>query len=170
MMLCALPILGKSQFIQFSFFVDTEVTIDVVQELDFGEIIRNSVNEIPISGTRSGWFQIAVLNAANFELDVQAPQYMELVDEETCETDDCRFIVEIGLAYFITNSPSEFRREVLSPLRSGINFIEMPNLPGIGRNQTADYVYVNINVFGRAIVGDVRSGTYTGDLRLGVVY
>jgi hypothetical protein len=161
----------NAQFIQFSFYVDTEVAATVVQELDFGELQRNSINEIPVTGTRSGWFQLAVLNASALELDFQLPEFMILDQEaDSCETDDCRFPVEIGFSYFVDSSPDQRRSDVLLPLANGMNYLNLPELRSTTRSQNSEYIYININVYGRAIVGDVRAGLYTGEIRLGITY
>jgi hypothetical protein len=161
----------NAQFIQFSFYVDTEVTATVVQELDFGELQRNSINEIPVTGTRSGWFQLAVLNASALQLDFQLPEFMILEQEsDSCETNDCRFPVEIGFSYFVDSSPDQRRSDVLSPLANGLNYLNLPELRSTSQSQNSEYIYININVYGRAIVGDVRAGLYTGEIRLGITY
>jgi len=56
----------------------------------------------------------------------------------------------------------------MQPLSKGFNAVRV-NEPGQLTGEP-EYIYININVFGKLTVGDVPGGNYTGTLNLEVTY
>jgi hypothetical protein len=160
-----------AQFLTFSFYIDTEVTAGVVQELNFGELNRNSLNEVQLNGVNSGWFQLAVLNAVQFELAFATNDYLTLKTRPQCVIPSCRIQTDLQFAYYIDSDPQLRPNTEVIPLSRGSNFIQIPSVSRQGRRDfTSDYVYVNINVFGQVDVGDVEPGVYVGEISVVVTY
>lgn len=162
---------SHAQFLTFSFYIDTEVSAGVVQELTFGELNANSLNDIQLNGVNSGWFQLEVLNAVQFELAIASQDFMTLSTKPNCDVPTCRIQTDLQFAYYVDSTPQLKQNVQVNPLMRGTNFIQIPFITRQGRRDfNADYVYVNINVFGRVDVGDVEPGVYVGEVTIEVTY
>lgn len=160
---------SKAQFLQFSVFVDSEVSASTVQPLDFGQMLQNSEVLVGLDENGSGWFQIAVLNVSDIHVFLDPPGRLELeLEDVLCGDETCGLDLELGFAYYIDSQPRLRSGASTRPLSSGFNEIQV----ALGAQATPEpeYIYVNINVFGRLVIGDVPSGVYTGTLNLEVSY
>lgn len=163
----ALP--ARAQFLQFSVYIDSEVSASTIQELNFGTMLQNSEVLIGLDENGSGWFQVAVLNVSNVQLYIDAPSQLVLEsDDVTCNEELCGLDLELGFAYYIDSQPRIRSGAQLASLSKGGNEIAVspPGQP----NGEPEYIYVNINVFGRLVIGDVPTGAYTGTLNLEVTF
>ncbi|MCC5926769.1 MAG: hypothetical protein JJU41_09450 [Bacteroidetes bacterium] len=160
---------AHAQFLQFSVFIDSEVSASTVQELNFGTMLQNSEQLIGLDENGSGWFQVAILNVSNIQLYIDAPDQLVFEsDEITCGDELCGLDLELGFAYYIDSQPAIQSGRPLASLSQGFN--EVAVAPPGQPNGEPEYIYVNVNVFGRLIVGDVPTGTYTGTLNLEVTF
>jgi spore coat protein U-like protein len=159
----------QAQFLQFSVIVDTEVSASTVQELDFGTMLQNSEVIVGLDQNGSGWFQVAVLNVSDIQLFLDAPERLVLDSQFiTCGDDPCSIGLDLGLAFYMDENPRIQGGLPMQPLSLGFNEITVSQAGT--RSREAEYIYVNINVFGRLSIGEVPSGVYTGTLNLEVSY
>ncbi|KPP95968.1 MAG: hypothetical protein HLUCCA01_06885 [Bacteroidetes bacterium HLUCCA01] len=166
-LLLALP--AQAQFLQFSVYIDSEVSAATIQELDFGSMLQNSEALVGLDENGSGWFQVAVLNVSDVQLFLDAPDQLELETEGImCGEDLCGIDMELGFAYYISETPRLEGGRPMQPLSKGFNAVRV-NEPGQLTGEP-EYIYININVFGKLTVGDVPGGNYTGTLNLEVTY
>lgn len=160
---------AHAQFLQFSIFIDSEVSASTVQELNFGTMLQNSEVLIGLDDNGSGWFQVAVLNVSNIQLFVDAPTQLTLEsDDILCGDDPCGIGLELGFAYHIDDQPRLRSGMPMQSLSKGFNEVRINDAAPL--TGEPEYVYVNINVFGRVTVGDIPSGVYTGTLNLEVSF
>jgi hypothetical protein len=159
----------QAQFLQFSVFVDTEVSAQTVQELDFGTMLQNNEVMIGLDESGSGWFQVAVLNVSDVQLFLDAPQQLVLENEGIiCGNEPCSVGLELGFAYYIDSTPRLQIGQAMRPLSEGFNEISVARASS--SSTEPEYIYININIFGTLSVGDVPSGIYTGTMNLEVNY
>ncbi len=160
------PMGVSAQFIQFNFQVDAEVTIEVMQPLDFGAMIRESEQTIGFSDLNAGIFAVSVINAAEILLEVIPTDSLTAAEEVYCLGRRCAMPVQLRFALYSGSDP-----------RLGLEPAGLLDLPPSGRayhvpstGSQGQYSRFYILVGGRAEVGSAPEGAYVGDVTVLIHY
>ena len=150
------------QQMQMSFDVQAELSIEVLQDLDFGTVVTNSgTQKIPLGNAQMGIFKIRSLAAQNALLTLRQPDFLSSTGNETVE----KIPIKIKAAY--SDRPDTYNN-VKHFISNSLNVtFDSNNQTSVSPNTwETGYVYI----FGDLSVGDVSKGTYTGNLVLSVEY
>lgn len=152
---------AKTQTVQFSMEVQPELSIEVLQSLNFGTIISNSgTQQINLGDRQMGIFEIKALSAQSALLTIEHPEYLT----SSIPNNNQQIPIEVSAAY--SAKPYEYNT---TRSFSGNNLwvsLSSENQTSSAPTWENGYVYI----YGLINVGEVPVGPYSGTLVLNVVY
>lgn len=148
-----------AQTVHFNMDVQTELGVEVLEDLNFGTVISNSgTNQIALGNSQMGIFKIRALAAQSAILSLQKPKRLTpSAGQDTAST----VPVNLDAAY----SPQAGNYQDVLPFAN--NMLQI-TLSGENDEQVWDTGYVYI--FGNIDVGDISAGSYSGTLVLNIAY
>lgn len=159
-----------SQFIQFSMVLDSELAVNVTNELSFGALESLDSVSVAIGDYRMGVIQVDGVTHQTVVVRITSPRYLIHEDYPDCESDDCR--IDVSLSYVI-NKVNSFEANQSSGLQP------ISNLDGLqvtldgsqtGQSGATPISSVFIGVYGQAVTRYVIPGNYSGSLTLWLEY
>lgn len=164
---CVIPVSGYGQFIQLFMEVEPEVEVRQVSTLRFGEIGAVDSVAVNFGDLRMGIMNIIGIRDQQVSVTVLSPEYLVLVGEDDCQTNDCRIETRLNLNFsYILNTIQELGMTV-ERLGNEQRYITSLSPPG-GTSQEIVTLYMFVH--GIAITRGARSGNYEGDLIISVDY
>lgn len=160
-----LPTVGEAQFLRLTFEIESELEAEVLQSLNFGEVVPQAGRiNIPLGDPDMGTYSITGMQNLMVDLALDKPDYLELEGEE-----DFRVPMDLQFAYANRNQnnidhaiPIETGRARF-PIRADAPSQQSPDQPA--PSATA-FLYV----YGFIEVGDIPPGTYDAEVFLVVEY
>lgn len=152
---------AQAQFVHFRMEVENELSANVIQDLNFGEVEVNSgTNRIERGSAEMGIFQIRGLSNQRVLVTMDTPE--ELANSNP-DIDDA---IGLSLEYAYNNEGEDDVEEAQSFSGSTAQF-RMGNTPF---ERQARWHSAFVYVFGNVEIDDVPEGTYEGTLILTVEY
>jgi hypothetical protein len=160
----------NAQFIQFSMVLDSELAVNVTNELSFGALESVDSVSVDIGDYRMGVIQVDGVTHQTVVVRIDSPQYLIHEDFPDCDSDDCR--IDVSLSYVI-NKVNSFEAGQIEGLRpiSHLNGLQV-TLDGnqTGQSGETPISSVYIGVYGQAVTRFVIPGNYIGSLTLWLDY
>ncbi len=156
-----LPTYTQAQTVNYNMEVQPELSVEVLQNLNFGTVITNSGRQqINLSDNRMGVFEIRALATQSVLISLDKPEHLE--GRQNGNTD--QIPLSIQAAYSSQTNDYDniipFRDDNLRTILESVD-----NLENISAWETG-YVFI----FGDINVGDVIPDSYSSTLVLNVVY
>ncbi len=154
------PSLTMGQFLELQLEVEPELTVSVLQPLDFGTVITNSGATSILPGEPGmGVFTIESINTQQLLLHFEKPEKLNH------EAGEASIPIEINASFM------EYDRDnvqLAQPILNNPEELTLKSLPGDDRpgawSKAYIYIYGNINV------GNIPEGIYSGELVLNITY
>lgn len=151
-----------AQFIHFNMNVESELSTDVMQELDFGTAIVNSGRHRVAAGSpQMGIFQIRALNNQRLLVTLHRPEFLVHTDPNIKE----RIPIRLEASY--SNSGEQDIR-ASRPFNGNTAVFTIDN-EDTG-SQSAGWETAYVFVYGTLTIGRIPEGEYSGLLMLSVEY
>lgn len=161
---------AKAQFIQFSMVLDSELSVNVTNELTFGALEPVDSVSVDIGDVRMGVIQVDGVTNQTVIVRLLSPQYLIHEDFPECDSDECR--IDVRLSYVINkvNSFEPGQVEGLRPISQldGLQVVLDGNQTGQSGETPISSVF--IGVYGQAVTRYVIPGSYSGSLTLWLEY
>jgi len=155
------PIYTQAQIVNHSMEVQPELSVEVLQNLNFGTVITNSgTQQINLGDNRMGVFGIRALAAQSVLISLKKPEHLEA--EQNGNSDQIPFSLQAAYSSRANNYDQVIPFDE-NNLRTVLESID--NLENSSTWETG-YVYI----FGDINVGDVIPDSYSATLVLNVVY
>lgn len=150
----------QAQFVNLRMEIESELSADVIQNLNFGQVQANSgTNRINLGSPQMGIFQIRGLNNQQVLVSMDSPEELTNSSDESDES------IGLSLEYAYTNT-NENNVEEAEAFSGNTALFYLGN-NGLQQNQfQSAFIYV----FGNVEIGDVDEGNYEGTLMLTVEY
>jgi len=148
-----------AQFLDMQLDIEPELTVSVLQPLNFGTVITNSgITSVSPGEPGMGVFTIDAINTQKLLLHFEKP------DELTHEENEDSIPVEINASF------TEYDRDnavLAQPIVNNPEEIILRPLPG---NETGVWSKSYIYIYGNITVGNIPEGIYSGELVLNITY
>ena len=155
-----LPLATHAQTMQFNMEIEPELSVEVLQDLNFGTVVTNSGTlSITKGDSRMGIFKMKALATQSAILRLQKPAWL------TSEQTDVAIPLTLEAAYAAEQGNSDGA----APLLDGYLHISM-NTPEQGSANNSVWQTGYIYIYGSLEVGDIPPGAYSAPLVLSVVY
>lgn len=159
--LCLTVTSSTAQTVKFSFDVQPELGIEVLQDINFGTVVSNSGRQqIDLGNSQMGVFKIKALAAQSARLTLQTPEYLSASNSENNKT------IPISLEAAYSANPSGYADSI--PFKEGTLDISLGdgNMASLSPSWETGFVFV----YGTIKVGEVQKGLYSGTLVLNITY
>jgi hypothetical protein len=165
------PLMGFTQFVQFSLQIEPELSVETQTELDFGQLSFDESVEIGIDDARVGIFNIYGLANALVGMEIESPTYLIHTDYRNCYEEWCRIKVNLNYAYTTQGIFEEGRRNaVVIPEVGNISQIYVPLKPRETAQAGAQYAQLTLFVYGNVVTGEAIPGSYVAEVQLVILY
>ena len=150
-----------AQFLNIEIDVEPEVETLVDRAFNFGQIVVGSgFNEVPLGAPGMGIFQIRALRTQRILISLESDETLRHSDSNV----NASIPIELS-ASFTNNGIEDFRTS--TPFS---NFTENIVIEGPPQNPTATWSSIFVYVYGGINIGNIPTGTYTGEVVLTVIY
>ena len=152
---------AQAQFLNIQIDVEPEVETLVDRSFNFGQIVIGSgFNEVPLGAPGMGIFQIRALRTQRILISLESDQVLRHEDPDV----EASIPIELSASYS-NNGVEDYRTSV--PFSS---LTENIVLEGPPQNPTATWSSIFVYVYGGINIGNIPTGTYTGEVVLTVIY
>lgn len=156
-----LPVRAYSQFMNLQIEVEPELSVTVLQPLDFGTVVINSgITEIAPGNPSMGVFSIDAINTQQLLVSFEKPA--ALTSGNSGQTSSIP--IEINASYISYNDDSV---QLSTPIRRNPESITISTVPG---QASEIWARAFIYVYGSVDVQNIPEGQYTGELIINVTY
>ena len=161
LIICCLPVRAFSQFMNLQIEVEPELSVTVLQPLDFGTVVINSgIKEVAPGDPSMGVFTIDAINTQQLLVSFEKPD--ALTSQNTGRPGSIP--IEINASYIKYNDDSV---QLSKPVRRNPESFTISAVPGEASNIWARaYIYI----YGSVDVQDIPEGQYAGELILNITY
>lgn len=158
---CCLPVRTDAQFMNLQIEVEPELSVTVLQPLDFGTVVINSgITEVTPGDPSMGVFSIDAINTQQLLVSFEKP--VALTTGNPGQTGSIP--IEINASYIGYNDDSV---QLSTPIRRNLESFTVSAAPG----QASDiWARAFIYVYGSVDVQNIPEGQYTGELILNITY
>lgn len=160
-LVCCLPVQVYAQFMNLQIEVEPELSVTVLQPLDFGTVVVNSgITEVTPGDPSMGVFSIDVINTQQLLVSFEKPD--ALLNQTSGQTGSIP--IQINASYLSYNNDSV---QLSTPIRRNPESFTINAAPGQSSEIWARaYIYV----YGSIDVQNIPEGEYTGELILNITY
>lgn len=153
---------AHAQFMNLSMEVEPELSVEVVQDLNFGAFIANSgIQRINKNSPNIGIFEIRAFGNQNVVVSLNIPDSLTSSDPSVQE----QVPLTLRASYSNIVNRSAANSVLIDGNRASFPISQTSPLAGVRQWQQA-YIYI----FGEVMIGDIPQGEYTGSLVLSVEY
>lgn len=147
----------SSQFLNIDITIQPEVSVRVLQHLDFGVLTANSgTHRISADDVHAGIFEINAYQTQNIFLSLDMPEYLEAVSRPSSTAIPLSLQAAYGYNRHYRNT------DAVTPLPGGsyTRLIQDSAAPPSKSDNAVRDIF--IYVYGELTIGDVESGEYAG--------
>lgn len=155
------PIYTQGQTVNYNMEVQPELSVEVLQDLNFGTVITNSgKQQIALGDSRMGVFKIRALAAQSVLISLEKPKY--LASQQNGNSGQLPLSLQAAYSSRANNYDNiiPFHNDNIRTILESIDDLEDSSAWETG------YVYI----FGNINVGDVIPDSYSATLILNIVY
>jgi len=158
---CFLPVHVHSQFMNLQIEIEPELSVTVLQSLNFGTVVINSgITEVVPGDPSMGVFSIDAINTQQLLVSFEKPD--ALLPQSSGQSGTIP--IEINASYISYNEDSI---QLSKPIRRNPQEFTISATPGqVSEIWSRAYIYV----YGSIDVKNIPEGRYTGELILNITY
>lgn len=157
------PKVADGQFIHFQLSVESEMSTDVVQNLDFGKFISDSgVQRIEKGSSNMGIFEIRGLQNQNVVVTMDPPATLEHSNSDISQ----RITASLEASYTTGSVQDIEQSHPFSGNNARFTIGDEPTSSATNQSWHSAFVYI----YGDLVIGEVPDGVYEGTLVLTVEY
>lgn len=156
----SIPLSLSAQFINLQITIEPELSAEVEQVLNFGEVVSNSgIKEIQLGDLNSGVFSIRAIRSQSLYIELNYP---DALFQENSQTNPIP--LQLQVSYNNSGSNNISNAQLLQG-RSGTLTVG-----GAESNTRNFWLKLYLYVYGYIDVGNIPNGVYKGDVTLFVSY
>lgn len=153
---------SQAQFMNLNMEVEPEISVRVIQDLNFGSFISNTgMQRIEKHNPNIGIFEIRVFGNQNVAISLNMPDSLSNSDSSVRE----HVPLNLKASYSNTQNQSAASSILINDNRASFP-IKDTNVASGARQWQQAYIYI----FGEVLIGDVPQGEYSASLVLSVEY
>ncbi|MDI6401913.1 hypothetical protein QLX67_07900 [Balneolaceae bacterium ANBcel3] len=160
-----LPSVSHGQFIRLSFDIESELIVEELRSLYFGEVVANAgVVRIPLGDMDMGVYRISGPRNLVVTLALDLPDYLTIEDEEGAEF---QIPVSLETAYINRGENQAFEAMSMPP---SFRFPILADAPDSPPGQPVPSASAYVYVFGEIDIGDIPPGNYSANVFMSVEF
>jgi hypothetical protein len=151
---------ASAQTVNHSMEIQPELSVEVLQNLNFGTVITNSgIQQIPLGDNRMGVFEIRALATQSVLISLEKPDYLTAAQNGNSDQ------IPLSLQAAYSSRPKNYDQVI--PFDDNLRTV-LESIDNLENSSTWETGYVYI--FGDIDVGDIIPDSYSSTLVLNVVY
>ncbi|MDI6401975.1 hypothetical protein QLX67_08215 [Balneolaceae bacterium ANBcel3] len=160
-----MPCVSHGQFIRLSFDIESELIVEELRSLYFGEVVANAgVVRIPLGDMDMGVYRISGPPNLVVTLALDLPDYLTIEDEEGAE-----FQIPVSLETAYINRGVNQASEAM-PMPPSFRFPIMADAPATPPGQPVPSSSAFVYVYGEIDIGDIPPGNYSANVFMSVEF